>query len=184
MSKRKLSERVLNDEAREIVDLSTVTEHSRRATTRRDVGQLDRIRDKFVLSNEQDFGLFNAKRLDFSFRQWDDAVDLRKGLSEDPSNTYQFMEHFFAALFQKCEELGGQPQDIVHLYMNIGTGNVVFNADYAGRDHMTLGSLSSPHTPTMERMLENFAAVIQSDKVVVLDHDTSFRVFLFRPPAN
>ena len=182
MSKRKLSERVLNDEVREIVELATITEHTRRETEQRDVQHLGMIRDRFVLRGQEDFGKFNAKRLDFSLRQWDNSIDLRTGLREDPASTYQFLEHFFAALFQRCEELGGQPQDIVHLYLNTGEGNIAFNADYAGRDHMTLGGLTSPHTSTMERMLENFAAVIQSDKAVVLDHNTSLRVFLFRPP--
>ena len=66
---------------------------------------------------------------------------------------------------------------------NAGVG-FTFSMDYAGRDRMTLGGLLNPRSGEMDKMVENFAVIIQSGQQVIMTNETVFRVWIFSPLAG
>lgn len=181
MPKRQLREMVKDGDARDVIDGSLVVERDH-SIGNRDQKILRRLHRNIQVDEQQNFDKFRAKRFDFSFQNLNDPIDLSANMREDYSNAFSYMELFFKAIFEKMEDMGGLPQDVVHLYMQTGGNGNLFSMDYAGRDRMTLGGLLAPQTNMLDKMLENFALIIQSDVPVVLDSQTKIRAFLFRPP--
>ena len=130
------------------------------------------------------------------FNTPNDQVDLssvmRGGDEQEKMALDGFMQQFFSSLLEQIrnyrDPTGNVPQprddDIVHLYMdNAGVG-FAFSMDYAGRDRMTLGGLLNARSGEMEKMVENFAVIIQSGQHVVMTNETVFHVWIFSPPAG
>ena len=62
--------------------------------------------------------------------------------------------------------------DIVHIYLQTSGLDFMFSMDYAGRDRTTLGGLLNPNKLELSKLVENFAAIIQSGKHVILDNQS------------
>ena len=105
-----------------------------------------------------------------------------------------YMEQFFMELLQRLRNFSDpmhvipppKDNDIVHIYLQTSGLDFMFSMDYsyAGRDRMTLGGLLNPNKLELSKLVENFAAIIQSGKHVILDNQSIIRVWVFRPPAG
>ena len=103
-----------------------------------------------------------------------------------------YMEQFFMELLQRLRNFSDpmhvipppKDNDIVHIYLQMSGLDFMFSMDYAGRDRMTLGGLLNPNKLELSKLVENFAAIIQSGKHVILDNQSIIRVWVFRPPAG
>ena len=92
------------------------------------------------------------------------------------------IEHLFTSVLEECAKGGAGNDHIVHMFLEAHGMDYRFVFNHSGPKAVTVNDLL--HKGIMNKLVDEFASLIQSGKEVSLDNKTSLEVYTYNVPSG